>query len=343
MKQGFGIRFAVVALPLGLLIIGIGSMMITVLRKPGHEVDVNEAIRMEAAAINRKPVNRPDMERFLKILTEDIGERNLGVPDQLEKAAVWIESTMRGGNIGYTVERQEYSVDGKVVRNLIAELPGGKRRDEIVVVGAHYDTVPDCPGANDNGSSVASLLSLAQAFAGDSQERTVRFAFFVNEEPPYFQTDKMGSVVYAKRCKQREENIVAMLALDTIGFYSEEEGSQKYPPGLEEAFPPKGNFLAFVANEASRYNADTARSAFMRATEIPALSGAFPEEIPGVGWSDHWSFWQEGFPGVMATDTAPYRYPHYHLPSDTMDKIDLDKLTEVCQGLKSVIDAWANP
>ncbi len=343
MKEGAGIRFAIVALPLGLLIIGIGSMLMTVLKKPGHDVDVNEAIRMEAASINRKPVNKEDMERYLRILTEEIGERNLGVPDQLEKSAVWIESTLRGGNIGYKVERQSYSVGDKEVRNLIAELPGGARRDEIVIIGAHYDTVPACPGANDNGSGVAGLLSLARAFAGDSQDCTIRFVFFANEEPPYFQTNQMGSVQYAKRCKERGENIVAMLALDTIGFFSEDAGSQKYPEGMDGDYPEKGNFLAFVANDASRYFADAARVSFMSESGIPALASVLPEEMPGVGWSDHWSFWQEGFPGVMVTDTAPYRYPHYHKPTDTLDKIDIEKLTEVCKGLKAVVDVWANP
>lgn len=337
------IRFLIIALPVGLLLTGIASMVIVHLRAEGPRIDPNESIRMEAASLSRKPVNQPDVERFLEVLAGTIGERNTGAPDQLERAAVWIESTLAGANMGYRVERQVYSAGGHEVRNLAAELPGHTRREEIVVIGAHYDTVPGSPGANDNGSGVAALLAVARAFAGDPQERTVRFVFFVNEEPPWFHTEEMGSRVYARRSESRGEKIVAMLALDTIGYFSDEAGSQDYPPGLEKAFPPTGNFLAFVANEPSRYLADSARAAFRGETDIPALAGAFPEEVSGVSWSDHWSFWQSGYPGVMVTDTAPYRYPHYHKPSDTADKIDPAALTTVAQGLKAVVEAWANP
>jgi len=225
----------------------------------------------------------------------------------------------------------------------VAELPGTTRRDEIVVIGAHYDTVPGCPGANDNGTGVVSLLSLAKAFAGDPQERTIRFVAFVNEEPPYFHTEQMGSMVYARRCRSRRDDIVAMLALETIGYFSDEPGSQEVPPGLTGAFPDTGNFLAFVGDRRSRFLADSAVTAFEFASGIPALGGGFPAEVPGVAWSDHWSFWQHDYPGVMVTDTAPYRYPHYHEPTDTVDKIDFEKLTRAVRGIESVIRVWANP
>ncbi|MEM6916448.1 MAG: M28 family peptidase [Verrucomicrobiota bacterium] len=343
MKQGAVIRFLIVALPTGLLFLGVTSMVMTHLGASNEPVDPNEASRLEAASLNRKAVNRVDLERYLTTLTETIGERHLGKPENLEKAALWIESSLGGGNLGYPVERHIYDVEKKEVRNLIAELPGKSRRNEIIVVGAHYDTVPGCPGANDNGTGIAALLSLAQAMAGDQQERTIRFVAFVNEEPPYFQTDLMGSRVYAARCRSRGENIVAMLAFDTIGYFSEEEGSQKAPEGMEGQLPTIGNFLGFVGNEDSRYFTDSAKVSFEAASGVPAIGGAFPAEIPGVGWSDHWSFWQEGYKAVMVTDTAPYRYPHYHEPTDTIDKIDLDQLVKVVEGLEQVVKTWANP
>lgn len=343
MKEGALIRFLIVALPAGLLFLGVAAMLKTHLGAPEIPIDPNEESRLDAASLNRKPVNRVDLERYLTTLTEQIGERHLGKPERLEQAAVWIESTLGGGNIGYPVERHIHDVGGKDVRNLIAELPGKTRREEIIVVGAHYDTIPGSPGANDNGTGVAALLSLARAMAGDQQARTIRFVAFVNEEPPYFQTDRMGSRVYAARCRSRRENIVAMLALETIGYFSKAENSQEIPPGLEGAFPTTGDFLAFVGNEESRYFADSARTAFESSSGIPAIGGAFPPEVPGVGWSDHWSFWQEGYRAVMVTDTAPYRYPHYHKATDTMDRLDLDHLVKVVSGLEQVVKTWANP
>jgi Zn-dependent M28 family amino/carboxypeptidase len=343
MKEGRLIRFLIVALPAGLLFMGVFSMVNSHFYDKESELDPNEEIRLDAASLNRRPVNRVDLGKSLEILATRIGERHLGKPDQLENAAVWIESSLSGANLGYVVERHPYEADGKAVRNLIAELPGRERREEIIVVGAHYDTVPGSPGANDNGSGIAALLALARAYAGDAQGRTIRFVAFVNEEAPYFQTEAMGSLVYARACRARQENIVAMLCLESIGYYSDEEGSQKIPPGLEGTFPKVGNFLTFVGNESSRYLVDAAKSAFHSASKIPALGGVFPEEVPGVGWSDHWSFWQAGFPAVMITDTASYRYPYYHLATDTPDKINLEKLEDATRGVEAIISALANP
>jgi len=343
MKEGAGIRFAIVALPLGLLIFGVLSLVFTSINERDGAMDLNEAKRLAAASWKRKPVNRADLEDFVHVLSEEIGERHVGKIKNLERAAIWIESILSGGNIGYQVKRQDYDAGGIQVRNLIAELPGTSKRDEIIVVGAHYDSIPGCPAANDNGSGVAALISLAQAFAGDQQKRTVRFVAFVNEEPPFFHTEKMGSRVYASSCKDKGENIIAMISLETIGFFSDKEGSQETPPGLEGKFPTVGNFLAFVGNEQSKFFTDSARSAFQTECGIPALAGTFPENVPGVDWSDHWSFWKSGYSAVMVTDTAPYRYPHYHKPSDTKDKIDFEKLEKVTQGLKAVIKTWANP
>ncbi|MEX2578750.1 MAG: M28 family peptidase [Verrucomicrobiales bacterium] len=341
MKQATVIRILIVALPAGLLLLGIGAMLKTHMSSSEKPFDPNEDIRLEAASLNRKPVNRADLESYLETLSGRIGERNVGVPDRLESAAVWIESTLGGGNIGYKVERQTYETQGVEVRNLIAELPGRALRDEIVVVGAHYDTVPGCPGANDNGTGIAGVLALAQAFAGDPQARTIRFVAFVNEEPPFFHTDQMGSYVYAKRCQSLDEKIVAMISLETIGYFSDEPGSQEYPAGLAGQYPSEGNFLALVGNQASRYIVDSAEAAFSGAVDLPVVAGAFPGEVPGVAWSDHWSFWQAGYPAIMITDTAPFRYPHYHQPTDTVDKIDLDRFTEAVKGLEAVVRTWA--
>lgn len=343
MNQGKLIRLLIVALPAGLLLLGVGAMFYTHMSTADEPLDPNEQVRLEAASLNRKEINQLELESYLDTLAVKIGERNTRRPEKLESAAVWIESTMGQSNMGYTVERQEYRVGEQKVRNLIAELPGTTRRDEIVVIGAHYDTVQDCPGANDNGTGVAAMMALAHAFAGDQQERTIRFVAFVNEEPPYFHTENMGSYVYARKCRERGDGIKAMISLETIGYYSDEPGSQDYPPGLEGKFPDTGNFLAFVGNAASRFIVDSAEAAFSRGCEIPAVAGVFPEGTSGVAWSDHWSFWQQGYFAVMVTDTAPFRYPHYHQPSDTPDKVDMKRFTEAVRGLETVVRTWANP
>jgi Zn-dependent M28 family amino/carboxypeptidase len=187
-------------------------------------------------------------------------------------------------------------------------------------------------------------LALARRFADAKPDRTLRFVAFTNEEPPYFQNEhEMGSWVYARRCRRQRENIVGVISLETMGYFSDDEGSQKYPPPLDRMYPSTGNFIGFVANPESTEFMQKCVTEFREHSAVPSEFGAFPAEIPGVGWSDHWSFWQEGYPGIMITDTAPYRYPHYHLPTDTPDRIDYDRLAKVVEGLVPVVEALGMP
>jgi Zn-dependent M28 family amino/carboxypeptidase len=143
----------------------------------------------------------------------------------------------------------------------------------------------------------------------------------------------MGSRVHARRARERGENIVAMFSLETIGYYSEERGSQHYPPPLGLFYPATGNFIAFVSNLGSRGLLHEVIASFRRHAQFPSEGLAAPAFFPGVDWSDHWSFWDEGYPALMVTDTAPFRYPYYHLAADTPDKVDCDRLTRVVSGL----------
>jgi Zn-dependent M28 family amino/carboxypeptidase len=276
-----------------------------------------------------------DLQNHVQYLAGAIGERNLAAYAPLERAAQYIEKFLK--EQGYKVQSQEYKVEGRKVRNLIAEIPGGARANEIVVIGAHYDTVRDCPGADDNTSGVAVLLELAAHLQHGHPARTLRLVFFVNEEPPWFQTENMGSWVYAKEVHRKKENVVAAVSLETIGMYSEVEGSQHYPAGLRETYPSKGNFIAFVGNPSSRPLLEEAVRSFRAAKKIPAEVMAAPDVTPGVGWSDHWSFWQEGYPAIMVTDTAPFRNPNYHRPSDKPDTLDYDRMARVTLGLFHVV------
>ena len=279
------------------------------------------------------------LEADVRRLAGEIGERNATAlrMENLLAAETFVARSLTAA--GYEPERQAYEVRGRTVANLVAEVPGAACRDEILVVGGHYDSAVGTPGANDNASGAAATLALARAFAKRKPARTVRFAFFVNEEPPWFQTDDMGSLRYAKRCRQRNEKIVGMLSLETIGYYSDEKGSQKFDslPALRLLYPDTGNFIAFVADARSGDFTRQVVGAFRRTTKFPAHGCALPESIEGVGWSDHWSFWQAGYPGVMVTDTAPFRYPHYHTPEDTPDKIDFERTARVVAGLGRVI------
>jgi Zn-dependent M28 family amino/carboxypeptidase len=275
-----------------------------------------------------------ELRRDIAVLAEEIGPRHAWRPAALDRAAEHIAGELSAA--GHEVRSEVYHLRGQAFRNLVVEVPGG---DEIALVGAHYDTVSGgaCPGANDNGSGVAAVLALARRFAGARPGRTLRFVLFANEEPPFFLTEGMGSRVHARRARERGEHVAAMLSLETIAYYSDEPGSQRYPPMLARFYPTTGNFLAFVGNLRSRSLVREACAAFRRGSELPVESAALPSWLPGVGWSDHWSFWKEGWRAAMVTDTAPYRYPWYHADGDTLDRLDLDRMALAVKGLEAVV------
>jgi hypothetical protein len=280
-----------------------------------------------------------NLHKDVNELAGAIGERNLEHYKGLQDAAQYIEDAFKG--LGYSLEEQEYVVEGKNSKNISAEIRGGALPEEIIVVGAHYDSVYGCPGADDNGSGVAALLEIAREFQGVKPARTIRFVAFANEEPPNFWSPTMGSWVYAKRSHQRKENIVAAISLETIGMYSNAEGSQHYPPGFSLFFPSKGNFVGFVGNLSSRSLVRNALAEFRRTTQFPSEGVAAPGGLTGVGWSDQWSFWQEGYPAIMITDTAPFRNPNYHQLSDTPGTLNYDQMARVTLGMKKVVEYLA--
>jgi Zn-dependent M28 family amino/carboxypeptidase len=281
-----------------------------------------------------------ELESHVDMLAGNIGERNVYKYLNLKKAENFIQTHLT--EVGYKVERQVYKVRGRECANLIVEIAGTKSPKEIVIVGGHYDSVSGCPGANDNGSGAAATLALARLFAKSKPDRTLRFVLFTNEEPPWFQTNSMGSVVYAKRCRDRKENVVAMLSLETIGFYSDKPMSQKYPLPLSLFYPSTGNFVAFVGDQKSSELVARSIETFREKAKFPSEGAALPAQITGVGWSDHWSFWQSGYRGIMITDTAPFRYPHYHKKTDTTKQLDFERTARVVDGLKIVIEAEVN-
>ena len=262
-------------------------------------------------------------------------EHNMEHPAALEAAAKEIESVLAA--LGYPLSAQRFSTPLGEARNIEVGIAGGALAREIVLVGAHYDSLSGSPGANDNGSGVAALLELARLMRDAKPARTLRFVWFVNEEPPYYKGEDMGSRRYARRSRERGENIVAMFSLETVGYYSERDGSQRYPFPLGFFYPSRGDFLAFVSNLGSRALLHEAIAAFRRRAEFPSEGVAAPAFIPGVDWSDHASFWEQGYPALMLTDTALYRYPWYHTAKDTPDKVDYARLARVVRGLRAML------
>ncbi len=308
-------------------LVGSGAFMIAM---PGRSFrgPLPPLAEAERAAADR-------LRREVERLAGEIGERHVWRYERLTAAAAAIEGAL--ASAGYAVADQPFTADGRPVRNLEAERRGSDRADEIVVIGAHYDTVPGCPGADDNASGVAVLLELARRFAPARPARTLRFVAFVNEEPPFFQTDQMGSYQYARRARARGERIVGMLSLESLGWYSDVKGSQQYPVPLAFFYPRRADFIGFVANVRSRALVRRVVETFRRRATLPSEAAAAPGWIAGVGWSDHWAFWRHGYPALMVTDTALFRYAHYHQPSDTPDRLDYGRMARLTGGLTAVV------
>lgn len=267
---------------------------------------------------------------------------NVEHPQALEAAAMHIETELTA--MGYKVERQPFFDGDKPVRNIEAVLAPADPKAPTLVIGAHYDSFGDVPGANDNGSGTAAVLELARALAdraGKSKLR-IRFVLFANEEPPNFKTARMGSLVYAERLAKSRARVIGMMSLETMGSFSDARESQHYPFPLSLLYPDTGNFIAFVGMTSSRSFVRKSIGAFRAVAAIPSEGGSAPGFIQGIDWSDHWSFAQYDIPALMITDTAPFRYRHYRAPTDTPDRIDYDRLARVVSGLEKVVRGWSD-
>lgn len=272
-----------------------------------------------------------NLQSHVVTLSEEIGERNFVFYNALQKSAEYITETFN--TFGFSSEIQHYYIDNKIYKNIIAVKKGDKKPQELIVIGAHYDSVVGSPGANDNGSGVSSLLELARLFFSIQTERTIKFIALVNEEPPFFLSGNMGSRIYAKDAKKRREDIKAMISLETMGYFSDEPHSQHYPLFYSLFYPHTANFIAVVGNFSSRKLVKNIKKSFKKNSSFNIETAVMPEAIPGVSFSDHDSFWRYGYKACMVTDTAFYRYPHYHTREDTPDKINFHYLAEVVQGV----------
>jgi Zn-dependent M28 family amino/carboxypeptidase len=265
-------------------------------------------------------------------LTVDIGSRSVYEYDKLEATKEYIVSRLKA--FGYIPSLQTYTYSGRKYSNVIASIRGAKLPDETVIIGAHYDTVFGTPGADDNASAVATLLEIARALKGFSLDRTLKLIFFVIEEPPVFRSEHMGSYVYAKEAKARNENIKSMISLEMLGYYSNEKDGQTFPfPMMSLIYPSTPNFIAVVGNLSSRNLVRKVKNSLRTGSRIPVETLTAFSFVPGVDFSDHRSFWKMGYPAIMITDTAFYRNPNYHTEADTIDTLDFDNMSDLLRGL----------
>jgi Zn-dependent M28 family amino/carboxypeptidase len=271
----------------------------------------------------------------VEALAGSIGERNVWRPGTLDAAAGYI--TRAWEEMGHGVQRHAYDARGETCENLEVVLTGSTQPSRSVIVGAHYDTVPGSPGADDNASGVAALLEIGRALRGLRTERTIRLVAFVNEEAPFFFSGDMGSRVYATAARRRGDDIDLMISLEMLGYYDDTPGSQRYPPLLRHFFPDRGDFIAFVSNLRSRASLRRAVTAFRRHSDFPVEQLATFSFVPGVALSDHLSFWRSGYHALMVTDTAWYRNRFYHTPGDTPDRLDYSAFARVTAGLSGTV------
>jgi Zn-dependent M28 family amino/carboxypeptidase len=270
-----------------------------------------------------------NLYKHVEYLSVNIGERHLWKENSLDKTADYIESVLMDD--GYAVRRQTYSCYGKNVSNLIAEKTGSDK--SVVVVGAHYDTVPGTPGADDNASAVAALLELARLHKGSLNRKPLCFVAFVNEEPPCFGSHNMGSRVYAKHLREQGTSVEVMISLEMIGFFS--KGSiQHYPlPGMRLFYPKTADFIGVVGNFRSSKHVSFFKKGIRKYSMIDSRSLTAPEYLGGINLSDNYSFWHYGYRAVMITDTSFFRNRNYHQETDTIDTLNFERIAEVVKGL----------
>ncbi|MDI5985507.1 M20/M25/M40 family metallo-hydrolase [Halomonas sp. M4R5S39] len=282
---------------------------------------------------------RERLREHVRVLADEIGERHYWRPERLHAAADAIDRAFR--EAGHEPLRHAVPIRARVFHNIEVRLPGSSVTDEYLVIGAHYDTVRGTPGADDNASGVAVLLELARLLREAELDRSLHLVAFVNEEAPFFGSDAMGSLAYARAARARGDDIVGMISLEMLGYYIDAPGSQRHPPLLGHFYPDRGDFVAFVGNLGSRGLVRDAVGAFREHAEMPSEGLAAPELIGDIRRSDHWAFWEMGYPAIMLTDTANFRNSDYHGPRDTHDRLDYETMARLTTALARAVETLA--
>lgn len=270
-------------------------------------------------------------EHLLVHLQALIGERHpISSPEKLKKAEHYLIERFR--QLAVEVELHSFEALGGTYRNVIATV-GARQQAPPLILAAHYDTVEGSPGADDNASGLAVLLDVAHQLSRASLQRPVRFIAFCLEEE-----DLLGSLAYAAQLRDTGQTILGAIILECVGYASHQEGSQTIPPGVPIAVPSTGDFLAVIGNERSQALTGSVTHAMTPHLPIvPLIVPGNGESLPDTRRSDHTAFWEQGFPAIMLTDTANYRNPHYHQPTDTVETLNLDFLASVTDAVTAAV------
>ena len=286
--------------------------------------------------LSNKHVAAAKLRDHVHVLAEKYAPRDYTHIDNLNRCADYIRMHFKQAGATSTTF-QTFSKFGQEYKNVVALF--GDPEQERLIIGAHYDAVTSTPGADDNASGVAGLIELARPIAKLKPAQKIMLVAFSLEEPPFFDTAWMGSAVFAKSLLDARKGVRIMIALEMIGYFSDEPGSQAYPISLLKLFyPDKGNFIA-VVDQLFSNKARKMKVIMRNNTEIPVRSINAPSVIPGVDFSDHKSFWQLGFPAVMITDTAFFRNKAYHTRHDTADRLDYERMAQVVYGIFAYVRA----
>jgi len=283
---------------------------------------------------DREPdILRGALHEHVKALAVDIGPRTPSSPGSLVRGANYIHSVFE--DAGLSVREQDYEYHDQRVTNVLATIPATAGASAFYVVGAHYDTVPSTPGADDNASAVAVLLELAGRLLQARLNAPVLFAAFTLEEPPAYLTGHQGSRFFVRSCQSNGDRVLGAIVLEMVGYTAPR---QHYPflprwPG----YPGQGNFIGIIGNWRSLHLGRAVLRGFRKNKGLPAESLFLPFDgrvLPETRLSDHASFWDAGLPALMVTDTASFRNPNYHLPSDTIDTLDFTFMAQLVKSLE---------
>ena len=297
-----------------------------------------------AAAEPAMPDTAERLRQHVEALAGEIGPRHQDDPESLLRTRAYLREQWEA--MGHEVQTQAYDADGFAAQNLYVRLPCTEPDAPGLVVGAHHDTVPTTPGADDNASAVAVLLEVSRALAGSTTRVPVTLVTFANEEPPHFLGPEMGSAVFAKDLEERGVELELMICLEMVGCFDDAAGSQRYPDAvpaaLRRVLPTRGDFLVSIPNPAGRAAAERLRAAAAEGRDLRLLGPPLPCGLWKEFWlSDHGPFWDRGFPAVMITDTSWFRNPHHHLPSDTPETLDYDRMASLTIGLEHALRGMA--
>ncbi len=314
----------------------ISSLLILVLLLVALWFLVTQPLFFKADRVAVPVVNPEVLESHVRMLSEILPAR-VGIEEALLPTVSWIEKQL--APYGKT-SRQSYEVSGEKFYNILMKF--GQKSRETIIVGAHYDTAHGYPGADDNASGVAGLIELARLLSesDDKLAVSIELVFFSLEEPPYFRTKSMGSFIHASSLAKNQQNVRVMIALDMIGYFSDDVGSQNFPvPLLNHIYPNRGDFIAVVADPRNMLTVRKIKHSFKTASDLPVYSINAPRFIQGIDFSDHLNYWNYGYKSVLVTDTSFNRNVAYHTEDDVADRLDYVRLGKVVQSVyRAVLD-----